>query len=110
MINYVAHKYGGVNENIEAARKLCHSLATLDRENVYISPLLAFGHLGYNELGYEEEIAQCLEVLERCDMLIVGSELSEGVRREIARARELGMPIMWIKGREQDKAEHGKAE
>lgn len=105
MTYYVAHKYGGDEENVKAAKDLCHALAKLDPENVYLSPLLVFGHLAYNELGYEREMSQCLELMERCDMLIVGSELSEGVRREIAHARELGMPIMWIKGRKQDIAE-----
>lgn len=110
MIYYVAHKYGGDEENVKAAKDLCHALAKLDPENVYLSPLLAFGHLAYNELGYEQELGQCLELMQRCDMLVVGSALSEGVRREIALARKLGIPIMWIKGREQDRAEHrGKA-
>lgn len=89
MIYYVSHAYGGDPENIERAKKITHDLQVNDTENCYICPLTAFSHLGYNEIGYEEEIALCLDLLQICDKLIVASEVSHGVQIEIDLARKL---------------------
>ena len=56
MIIYVAHKFSGKQENLERAKQITHDLQVKDHENCYICPLLAFSHLGYNEIGYEEEM------------------------------------------------------
>lgn len=89
MIIYVSHKYGGKTENLERAKQITHDLQVKDPENCYICPLLAFSHLGYNEIGYEEEIALCLDLMAVSDKLIVASDLSEGVEREISLAEKL---------------------
>ena len=89
MMVYVAHAYGGKQENIERAKKITHDLQVNDLENCYICPLTAFSHLGYNEIGYEEEIALCLDLLQICDKLIVASEVSTGVKLEIDLAKKL---------------------
>lgn len=86
---YVAHAYGGNPENIKKAKKITHDLQVKDLENCYICPLTAFSHLGYNEIGYEEEIALCLDLLQICDKLIVASEVSKGVQIEIDLAKKL---------------------
>ena len=86
---YVAHAYGGGPENIEKAKKITHDLQVNDLENCYICPLTAFSHLGYKEIGYEEEMALCFDLLQICDKLIVASELSTGVRMEIDLAKKL---------------------
>ena len=86
---YVAHCYGGKQENIERAKQITHDLQVKDPENCYICPLTAFSHLGYNEIGYEKEIDLCLDLLQICDKIIVASEISEGVKREIDLAKKL---------------------
>lgn len=86
---YVAHCYGNNSENVERAKKITHDLQVKDPENCYICPLTAFSHLGYNEIGYEEEIALCLDLLQICDKLIVASEVSKGVQIEIDLAKKL---------------------
>ena len=86
---YVAHCYGGKQENVERAKQITHDLQVKDPENCYICPLIAFSHLGYNEIGYEEEIALCLDLLSVSDMLIVASEVSDGVQIEIDLAKKL---------------------
>lgn len=86
---YVAHAYGGKPENIERAKKITHDLQVKDLENCYICPLTAFSHLGYNEIGYDNEIALCLDLLQICDRLIVASEVSKGVQIEIDLAKKL---------------------
>ena len=86
---YVAHAYGGKQENIEKAKKITHDLQINDPENCYICPLTAFSHLGYKEIGYEQEMALCFDLLQICDKVIVASELSTGVRMEIDLAKKL---------------------
>ena len=86
---YVAHAYGNNPENAEKAKRITHDLQVKDPENCYICPLIAFSHLGYNEIGYEEEIDLCLDLLQICDKIIVASEISEGVKREIDLAKKL---------------------
>lgn len=99
MIYYVAHAHGGKEENIEKAKKITHDLQIKDTENCYICPLLAFSHLGYNEIGYDEEIALCLDLMTVCDKLIVAS-LSEGVNREIDLAEKCKMEIEYLEDTE----------
>lgn len=97
MICYVSHEYGGKAENIEKARKITHDLQINDLKNCYICPLTAFSHLGYNEIGYDEEIALCLDLLSVSDILIVASDISEGVKkREIEFAELVGMEVKYL--------------
>ena len=100
MTIYVSYAYGGKIENIERAKKITHDLQVNDLENCYICPLLAFSHLGYNEVGYEEEMALCEDLLVLCDKLIVASDLSDGVEREIDLAEKCGMEIEYLEDTE----------
>lgn len=100
MIIYVAHEYGGKPENIEKAKKITHDLQVRDLENCYICPLTAFSHLDYNEIGYEEELELCFDLLNLCDVLIVASNISNGVRREIELAKVCNMKIIYLNGQE----------
>lgn len=97
---YVSHAYGGKIENLERARKITHDLQVNDLENCYICPLLAFSYLGYNEIGYEEEMALCEDLLVLCDKLIVASDLSDGVEREIDLAEKCDMEIEYLEDTE----------
>lgn len=96
MTIYVSHCYCGKPENFERAKKITHDLQINDTENCYICPLLALSHLGYNEIGYEEEMALCLDLMTVCDKIIVASELSEGVNREIDLAEKCNMEIEYL--------------
>ena len=89
MMIYVAHAYGGKQENIERAKKITHDLQVNDLENCYICPRTAFSHLGYNEIGCEDKIALCLDLLQICDKLIVVGETSEETQIEIDLAMKL---------------------
>ena len=88
-IYYVAHKFDANIENLERAKKITHDLQVVDLENTYVCPLLVFSHLQYGEIGYEPEMDLCLDLLSVCDKLIVASDLSEGVEREISLAEKL---------------------
>ena len=96
MMYYVSHKFVGKPENLERAKKITHDLQIKDTENCYICPLLAFSYLGYNEIGYEEEMALCEDLLTVCDKLIVASDVSEGVKREIDLAEKCKMEIEYL--------------
>lgn len=96
MTIYVSHCYGGNVENLERAKKIVHDLQVNDLQNVYICPLLSFSHLGYNEIGYEAEMELCLDLLCLCDKLIVASEISNGVSREIDFAHLVDMEVEYL--------------
>ena len=91
---YVSHKFGGDPANMERAKKITHDLQVNDPENCYICPLLAFSHLRYNEMGYDEEMALCIDLLSVSDALIVVSDISKGVKKEIDFARLVGMEVI----------------
>ena len=92
--------HGGKLENIERARKITHDLQVNDLENSYICPLLLFSHLRYGEIGYEAEMNLCLDILSSCDKLIVASDISKGVAREIDFANLVGMEVEYLEDTE----------
>lgn len=95
---YVAHKYGANPENLERAKKITHDLQVADLENTYICPLLAFSHLQYGEIGYDEEMELCIDLLSECQKLIVASDFlySKGVQKEIDFANLVGMEVEYL--------------
>ena len=93
MIYYVAHCFGGDKANIERAKKITHDLQVKDLANCYICPLLTFSHLEYGEIGYDDEMELCLDLLTCSDRLIVASEISRGVQTEINFAKLVKMEI-----------------
>ena len=94
MLIYVGHCFGGKAENIEKAKKITHDLQVKDLANCYICPLLTFSHLEYGEIGYEAEMELCLDILSNAERLIVASEISNGVRKEIDFAKLVKMEVM----------------
>ena len=91
---YVSHRFGGDPANIERAKKITHDLQVDDPDNCYICPLMAFSHLVYNEMGYDEEMALCIDLLSVSDVLIVASDVSNGVQKEIDFAKMVGMEVI----------------
>ena len=100
MLIYISHMHGGKPENIERARKITHDLQVNDLENSYICPLLLFSHLRYGEIGYDAEMDLCLDILSSCDKLIVASDISKGVAREIDFANLVGMEVEYLEDTE----------
>ena len=100
MTIYVSHIFQGKQENLERAKKIIHNLQVKDLENCYICPLLTFSYLGYGEIGYEEEMQLCEDLLVLCDKLIVASDLSRGVEREIDLAERCNMEVEYLEDTE----------
>ena len=98
MIIYVAHKFQAKQENFERAKKITHDLQAAALENTYICPLIAFSHLKYGEIGYDNEMENCLDLLSVCDKLIVASDFltSKGVQKEIDFANLVGMEVEYL--------------
>lgn len=96
MLVYVAHKHGGNLQNMERAKQITHDLQINDLENSYICPLLLFSHLRYGEIGYDAEMELCLDILQNCDKLIVASEISKGVEKEIDFANLVNMEVEFL--------------
>lgn len=96
MIVYVAHCYSGDVRNIEKAKKIVHDLQTAHTENCYVCPLIVFSHLAYNEIGREAEMQLCEDLLTVCDMLLVASEITDGVIREIDLAEKIHMEVQYL--------------
>ena len=99
-IYYVAHAYGNKIENLERAKKITHDLQVADLKNTYICPLLTFSHLQYGEIGYDAELEACLDLLSVCDKLIVASDISKGVAKEIDFANLVNMEVEYLENTE----------
>ena len=91
---YVSHKFCGDPANMERAKKITHDLQIENPTHCFICPILAFSHLQYGEIGYDDEIELCLDLLSLCDTLVVASDVSKGVQKEIDFARMVGMEVI----------------
>ena len=94
MLLYLAHKYQGKQENIDRVKKIAHDLQVENPTHCVVCPLLNFYFLNYGEIGYEQEMEICLDLLSVCDYLIVASDISDGVQKEIDFARMVGMEVI----------------
>ena len=95
MLIYCSHKFGGSMENAKAVELKIKRLQLADASNTYISPIHAFGFL-YNEVDYLTGLNWCLELLSKCDMMIVLSEMSKGVRAEIKYCIDNAIPFVFV--------------
>lgn len=99
-IYYVAHRFGGDTNNLERAKKITHDLQVADLENTYVCPLIVFSHLKYEEIGYENEMELCIDILSIADKLIVASNISKGVAEEIDFANLVNMEVEYLENAE----------
>lgn len=94
MLLYLSHKYQGDKSNIERVKKIAHDLQIENPAHCVVCPLLNFSCLGYGEIGYEQEMEICLDLLSVCDVMIVASDISDGVQKEIDFAKMVGMEVI----------------
>lgn len=92
MLIYCSHKFGGKLENAKAAELKIKRLQLADPSNTYISPIHAFGFM-YNEVDYETGLQWCLDLLGKCDAMVVLSEESRGVKVEIDYCHANKIPV-----------------
>lgn len=94
MLLYLAHKYQGDKRNLDRVKRIAHELQMENPTNCVVCPLLNFSFLDYGEIGYTEELEICIDLLSVCDVLIVASEPSKGVQKEIDFAKMVGMEVI----------------
>ena len=97
---YIAHKYQGDKKNIEKVGEIARKLQIEHPENSYFSPLHNFSFLDYEDIDYEQMLEICLDWLNECDRLIVASDLSKGVCKEIDFANLVGMEVEYLEDTE----------
>lgn len=96
MIIYVAHKANGEKVNIEQAKKILRELQANDLDNTYICPLTALSHIWGTDIDYQDEMELRLDLLSVSDILLVASEVTETVQKEIDFANQIHMEVRWL--------------
>lgn len=91
---YIAHKYQWDKSNIEHVGNIAKKLQIEHPENAYFSPLHAFSFLEYEDMPFDDFMEVCYDFLSACDVLIVTSEISKGVKAEIDFAKLVKMEVM----------------
>jgi len=100
---YLSHPSGGLEENtkdIEKCIRLLYKNKELYNKIAIVSPVHCYGFM-YNDdwITYEEGLQFCLDLLYKCDgMIVVGDySNSRGCKREIEVCKELNIPFICIK-------------
>ena len=96
-IVYICSPYSGdIARNTELARR--YSRLAIDRGCVPITPHLYLPGILSEETEREKAIQIDLRLLAACqEIWVCGNEISNGMRREIDRARGIGLPVRHIK-------------
>ncbi len=97
MLIYCSHAYGGNEDSKQLAEIKIRQMQLSDLDNTYISPVHAFGFL-YHDVPYDMGMELCFDLLMMCDIMLVLSEPSEGVKREMELANKLHIPIEFVPG------------
>ena len=93
---YLSHPYtGNEKENRAKVRRIAASLAEEYPDTLFMNPLDAMRHAAEAGLDYETTIGQCIELMRRCDgvILLDGWRGSVGCRKEFRAARDSGTRI-----------------
>lgn len=93
---YVCSQYGtrGNKEtNLEFAKLFC--MAVIEEGNIPICPHLFLAEVLNDDVESQRAagLKIGLELLEECDELRIYSQISEGMKAEILKAEELGIPV-----------------
>lgn len=86
---YVAHPYGGNEDNKYRVEEIVKALASAEGKGTcLISPIHTFGFL-YDTVSYVQGMDMCLDLLSTCDELVLcpGWENSKGCLMEYAYAK-----------------------
>lgn len=95
---YIAHPYGGLEENKISVEKIITELVLNMPNRLYISPIHALGYL-YNLVDYKTGMDYCFELLHTCDVLVLCDswEKSTGCCMEKEYAYTHGIQIIYYK-------------
>ena len=98
---YISHPSGGKEYNTLDIQRIVEILVSNDYffENfTYVSPVHNFGFM-YNTLDYEKGLNLCLDLLNKCDVMLVFGDYttSTGCKREIEYCIEHDIPYTIVK-------------
>lgn len=107
---YLAHPYGGNQENIRKAGELAKALKEAHPDWNLFSPLHNFSWETYDVGRYESQIADCITWLKVCDSVYFaeGWEYSLGCMAEMVWALKTGKMI-FMEGREEEEMDSKEA-
>ena len=93
-IYYVSHPYGGKQENEAKADVIVRALQTEYPDVCFVSPVHAI-RCPYNRTDYIQGLDYCLELLRRCDGIVMCGKWQEsiGCVTEFMLAREIDKDI-----------------
>ena len=93
MIIYIAHPYGGLEENKQKVEKLIEKLVKIDRAHTYISPIHCFGYL-YDKVDYDLGMDFCIDLMMMCDKVYFFGDIksSTGCKMELKMCKKLKKP------------------
>jgi hypothetical protein len=94
MTYYVAHAYSGDKQNIRAARQTLLELQKKDLMNFYVCPVVAIPALESADVDKDSKLELCIDLMTLCDAFIIGSYISEGMKKEIEFARLIKMEVL----------------
>ena len=94
MTYYVAHAYSGDKQNIRAARQTLLELQKKDLLNCYICPVVAIPALESADIDGDSKLELCFDLMTICDAVVIGSYISEGMKKEIEFARLIKMEVL----------------
>jgi len=96
---YIAHPYGGDETNKEKVQTYLKMLQEKYPEKTLFSPLHNWGYTPYDKEHQHKPMKDCLEVLQRCNALILCGNWreSQGCNQECAAAYVMDMQIYEMK-------------
>lgn len=91
---FISGKYGGLEENKEIAIGSAKWLYENFNEDAYVSGIWSLPH-SYDELPYDDGLSNCIDLLEKCDSIIMLMNFyeSEGALKELEYAKMRGKRI-----------------
>ena len=67
---YVAHPYGGEEENKQKVEEIIKQLIQNNPDTLYVSPIHCTGFY-YHDVTYEKGMEYCFKLLDMCDTLLL---------------------------------------
>lgn len=94
MTYYVSYSYSENKQSVKEARRILLKLQKKDMMNCYVCPVVSFPIFESEEVDKDSKFELCLDLMTLCDAFIIGSHISEGMKKEIEFARLIKMEVL----------------
>lgn len=94
MTYYVSYSYSENKQSVKEARRILLKLQKKDMMNCYVCPVVSFPVFESEEVDKDSKFELCLDLMTLCDAFIIGSHISEGMKKEIEFARLIKMEVL----------------